>query len=562
VLRTIGYLELLDTLINLGFDEQWFPVEPRSLPTSLNSEIRARVATAQSLILAKSLDVEQGRHRHFTAGEPLPFEIRNRLGAGGYSQVDRIQSRVSSRSYALKRIRRRTVFGNDTKEAMKRFKAEVDIMRSLRYRHIVEFIGSYTDKTFLGIITAPVADMDLAIFLNTLCGCLENGSPSNKARANEMSSSLRSFFGCLAAALAYLHDNRVRHKDIKPQNILISQGTVLFTDFGLSRHFADAQGSTTSGLTAATPRYSPPEVAAYEQRNTSADVWSLGCVYLEMLAALKGHDMDWVKDYLLSQGTREPYYQSNPPACQLLLEKYMAEAVRSDRTPVRWVRNMIAFERHNRWTAAFLLQQITPGNDLEVSSTFCGICCMGDEESDSHDSLVDEPTIGSVSQRKLPVRSDPTIDSITPDPRWAADPEPAPSAWPGRSTWQGKTIDCQPNIRDDTTVKAPRGLLGVAIWDYTAYKEDEIDFKQGERMRIVDVFGNTASRWRGRNAAGKLGYFPAHYVKPLKPALGSTLEAIAIYDYGASEDNELGFPKGARIKDLVRNEQLSHNSHS
>ncbi|KAH7093527.1 kinase-like domain-containing protein [Paraphoma chrysanthemicola] len=455
VLRTIGQLDLLDTFIKLGFDDQWFPVGPRNLPSSLSPAIRNEFANAQSVILTKSLDVEHGRHRHFTHGELLPFEISNRLGSGGYSQVDRIHSRISKRSYALKRIRRRNVFGNDTKEAMKRFKSEVDIMRGLQHRHIVQFVGSYTDKTYLGIITSPVADMDLSAFLTRLCGLISTGSTPGKAVASEMSSSLRSFFGCLAAALAYLHDNRVRHKDIKPQNILVWQGTVLFTDFGLSRNFADSQGSTTSGPTPATPRYSPPEVAAYEQRNTSADVWSLGCVYLEMLAALQGHDIDWIKDYLSINGTQEPYYRSNPPACQLLFSNYEANLVKSDRIAVNWVRHMIVTDRSTRWTAAYVVQQIRSCDNLDTGNMFCGICCRGDEESDSHDSLDDQPyQMASVKSR---------FETLT--------------MGPDRISNASKARDRNPDVQSNTTVKAPsvvklRRPTAADIKSSAARKED------------------------------------------------------------------------------------------
>jgi hypothetical protein len=269
--RTIGHLDTLEQLVKVGFSDQWFPVETRTLPSFLKPSIRAAVVQQQGIILTKSLDLENGRHRYFTASEALPFEILGRLGSGGYGQVDRIRSKTSFKLYALKRIRRRTAFGNaSSREAMKGFLNEMKIMRGLEHRHVVRYIGSYTDKSYLDLVMSPVADSDLAAYTERLCGYFEkvplfimptmdgedlllSTRPSltalllpDQLAAMEMSSNLRTYFGCLTTALAYLHDQNIRHKDIKPQNILIYKANILFADFGLSRDFADDVGSLRS----------------------------------------------------------------------------------------------------------------------------------------------------------------------------------------------------------------------------------------------------------------------------------------------------------------------------
>jgi len=95
---------------------------------------------------------------------------------------------------------------------------------------------------------------------------------------------LQNAFGCLSAALQYLHNQRCRHKDIKPANILVKNGSVLLTDFGTSRNWVVGDSGTTVGTSGPyTPAYAAPEVAEWESRNEAADVWSLGCVFLEML---------------------------------------------------------------------------------------------------------------------------------------------------------------------------------------------------------------------------------------------------------------------------------------
>ena len=392
VLRTIGQLELLNEFIEFGFTDQWFPVEARSLPQTLHPSVCAAIIKAQSLVITKSVEIEKGengKHGHFGKGDPLPFEIKGRLGSGAFSQVDRITSRISYKEYALKRMRRRVVFGNESREAFKRFKAEVEIVKSLKHRHMVEFIGSYTDSTYLGLIMSPVADTDLSRYLKSISDDLSSG----KSLLEDLSN-LRSYFGCLVNALQYLHNQSIRHKDIKPQNILIVSGNVLFTDFGLSRNFMDdATGSTMSGMTYMTPGYSAPEVAAYDARNTSADIWSLGCVFLEMILVLKKLTVDLMKDFFDKNGTHEPYINCNMEATNQWISKLETLESSSDNEPLDWVKQMLVQNRHSRATAAQLFTCITNGGKYGRPDTmFCGICCLVSGESDSHDSLDEEFT--------------------------------------------------------------------------------------------------------------------------------------------------------------------------
>jgi serine/threonine protein kinase len=161
-------LDLLNEFIDLGFSDHWFLVTLKSLPQSISPTIRLDFVRAQDLVLTQSIDLEKGdngRHQHFARGERTPFETKSVLGSGGFGQVDRVLSLISYKEYARKRVRRRTVFGNAAAEAMKRFIAKVEILKRLKHRRMVEFVGSYTDPTYLGLIMSPVAEMDLAAYL-------------------------------------------------------------------------------------------------------------------------------------------------------------------------------------------------------------------------------------------------------------------------------------------------------------------------------------------------------------------------------------------------------------
>lgn len=385
VLWIIGRLDILGDLLKSGFSDFCFPVESTSLPPSLDPAVRRAIVQTQHVILTKSVDLEKGengKHRHFGKEDPLPFKTLRRLGAGGYSQVDLIKSRISCKQYALKRIPRRTAFWNNSKQAVRQFAAEMQLIKALKHRHIVQFVGSFTDPKYLGMIISPVADMNLAEYMDLMA--------AQKAPPNL--TSLRSFFGCLATALQYLHDQSIRHRDIKPQNILIDGGNVLFTDFGLSKDYSDHAGSTTSGVTAMTPRYSAPEVAAGDPRNTSADIWSLGCVFLEMVVVLKHQSTEWMRGYFSDHGTKEPYASRNPDATSTLIARLREIGLLRDNKILDLSQSMLSFDRGSRPTAAEVVTTITTPSGYDLSATmFCGICCLAEEAlSDSNDSLADD----------------------------------------------------------------------------------------------------------------------------------------------------------------------------
>ncbi|KAH7070362.1 kinase-like domain-containing protein, partial [Paraphoma chrysanthemicola] len=91
-----------------------------------------------------------------------------------------------------------------------------------------------------------------------------------------------------------MRKQQIRHKDIKPSNILIHNSRVLYTDFGLALDFSNLDTSMTTGPAERTTRkYSAPEVVLHQARRSSADVYSLGCVFIEIYnIVIKSLDYD------------------------------------------------------------------------------------------------------------------------------------------------------------------------------------------------------------------------------------------------------------------------------
>jgi tetratricopeptide (TPR) repeat protein len=99
------------------------------------------------------------------------------------------------------------------------------------------------------------------------------------------------FLRDVAKALAYAHDHGVAHRDIKPDNILVSGGSATVADFGIAKAISAARGEmpggtlTQVGTSLGTPAYMAPEQAAADPAtNHRADIYAFGCVAYELLA--------------------------------------------------------------------------------------------------------------------------------------------------------------------------------------------------------------------------------------------------------------------------------------
>jgi serine/threonine protein kinase len=150
---------------------------------------------------------------------------------------------------------------------------------------MIKLFGTYQTKREFGQILLPVADSGgLDSFISDF---RELRDDSNDSRFKAMAKTFERAYGCLSSGLAYLHRHKIRHKNIKPQNILVHQGSVIYTGFSFSQDFTNFETSVTEGKPSfLTRRYAAPEVLEHEARDSSSDVFSLGCVFLELGSTL------------------------------------------------------------------------------------------------------------------------------------------------------------------------------------------------------------------------------------------------------------------------------------
>ena len=158
----------------------------------------------------------------------------------------------------------------------------------------------------------------------------------------------------VAEALAYAHSYGLVHRDIKPDNVMMSNGHAIVADFGIARAMSEAGADklTQTGMAVGTPAYMSPEQAAGESDvDGRSDIYSLGCVFYELLvgqvpftgpnsvAIMARHSMDSITAPSIMR-------QSIPPEVEDIIFKTM-EKLPADRyrTAHEMVEALKAIER-------------------------------------------------------------------------------------------------------------------------------------------------------------------------------------------------------------------------
>jgi serine/threonine protein kinase len=230
----------------------------------------------------------RGQHAFFQKSEHKIvneiLEVHDTLGITNTAKVESVKCRrilLARKTMLCKKTL-------DKEEAIK----EVAHLSALEHPHILRVIGTYVMGNQLSILLYPVAEWNLKQFMESMRGEL--------LFASGRFFSCDRFFGCLCNATCYIHSKLTKHMDIKPENILVKRNLdappgqfrsgnlhkVFIADFGIARSYNRQEDIMTDGPTGFTPEYAAPEVIKYELRGLPADIFSLGCVFLEMLTSM------------------------------------------------------------------------------------------------------------------------------------------------------------------------------------------------------------------------------------------------------------------------------------
>ena len=207
------------------------------------------------------------------------------IGKGSYGKVYLGINLTTGDLLAVKQVEVNQKAAGQDKDKMKEMVAaldqEIDTMQHLEHPNIVQYLG------------CERKEFSISIFLEYISG----GSVGSCLRKNGKfeESLVRSLTRQTLAGLAYLHNEGVLHRDLKADNILLDvDGTCKISDFGISKKTDNIYGNDVTNSMQGSVFWMAPEVVRSEGQGYSAkvDIWSTGCVVLEMFAGRR----PWSKD--------------------------------------------------------------------------------------------------------------------------------------------------------------------------------------------------------------------------------------------------------------------------
>jgi mitogen-activated protein kinase kinase kinase len=199
------------------------------------------------------------------------------IGKGTYGRVYLGMNATTGEFLAVKQVEVSAKAAGNDKDKMREMVAaldqEIDTMQHLDHVNIVQYLG------------CERKEMSISIFLEYISGgsvgsCLRK---HGKFEETVVSSLTRQTL----AGLAYLHREGILHRDLKADNILLDlDGTCKISDFGISKKTDNIYGNDATNSMQGSVFWMAPEVVRSQGQGYSAkvDIWSLGCVVLEMFA--------------------------------------------------------------------------------------------------------------------------------------------------------------------------------------------------------------------------------------------------------------------------------------
>lgn len=194
------------------------------------------------------------------------YEIIEKIGAGGMSIVYKAKCNKLQRYVAIKVLREEFV---SDEEFVSRFRVEAQSAASLSHPNILNIYDVGNEEDLYYIVMEYIQG-------KTLKEIIDEEAPFSSTKTLK--------FGIdIASALQHAHKNNIIHRDIKPQNILVTdEGVLKVADFGIARA-VDSSTVVTTGNAIGSVHYFSPEQARGGYIDKTSDIYSLGIVLYEMI---------------------------------------------------------------------------------------------------------------------------------------------------------------------------------------------------------------------------------------------------------------------------------------